>query len=252
MQIWQADLNLEPAQIHRFQQLLAPDERERARRFRFDRDRIHFTVARGILRQILSPLAGVSPEELTFGYGDRGKPHLTTGNDGGQLQFNVSHSGGRALYAIAFSRRVGVDLESFRPVEALQLARRFFCDRESEKLRLESPAERQTALFFQLWTAKEAFLKATGTGLIGLKDVEILWDNSEEIYLSKIAGDSVNNWSLKPLNLGENWAASVVVEGRNLDIESTPPIWDSHRAFQLSRTREPGGIKNRPPGNSGA
>ncbi|MGC9524607.1 MAG: 4'-phosphopantetheinyl transferase family protein [Limnospira sp.] len=229
MQIWQADLNLEPAQIEPFRQLLTPDERERARRFRFDRDRIHFTVARGILRQILSPLAGVSPEDLTFGYGDRGKPYLKTGNPGGTLQFNVSHSHGRALYAIAFDRRVGVDLESFRPVEGLQLARRFFCDREYEKLRSESSIQRQTALFFQIWSAKEAFLKATGTGLIGLKDVEILWTHSREIYLSKIAGDSVNNWSLKPLNSGENWAASVVVEGRNLAIEPTPKIWDSHQ-----------------------
>lgn len=228
VQIWQADLNLEPDRIRPFRELLAPDERRRAERFRFDRDRVHFTVARATLRLILSPLVGVPPEDLVFGYGDRGKPYLIAGNTSGELQFNVSHSDGRALYAIAFGCRVGIDLEPFRPLEGLRLAKRFFCDRESEKLRSESSAERQNALFFQLWTAKEAFLKATGTGLIGLKDVEILWTDCGELYLSKIAGDSADNWSLKPLNLGEKWAASVVVEGQNSDIEPAPKTWDYH------------------------
>lgn len=208
--VWQADLDENLTTVSQWQELLNTEERQRSQRFHFERDRLHFTVARGILRQILSKYVGVAPETLEFAYSDRGKPRLITGNDQGKLEFNLSHSQGKALYAIALKRRVGIDLEKIRPMDGLSLAKRFFSQQEYLQLS-KYPESQQNQAFLQLWTAKEALIKATGTGLTELKNIEILWKNSTEIYLSKIVGDAVNNWHLEPLEL-DNWLATVAVE----------------------------------------
>jgi len=81
------------------------------------------------------------------------------------VRFNLAHSADAALIAIAHDREVGVDLERIRhDVESLKLAERFFSPDECERLR-HLPDDEANRLFFTLWTCKEAYLKAIGTGL---------------------------------------------------------------------------------------
>src|SRR5947209_6191932 len=85
--------------------LLSPDERERAARFRFERDRRRYECRRHLLRVLLGRYLRENPGTLRFHYGPQGKPELT----GCALQFNLSHSDAHALFAFA-QTEVGVDL----------------------------------------------------------------------------------------------------------------------------------------------
>ena len=111
---------------------------------------------------------GISPENIRITCGEHGKPALL-GNH--PLFFNLSHSGQRVLCAVS-PQEVGCDVEQLRPAN-LKLARRFFTPAESKAL-FSLPPEQQEAAFFRLWTCKESFIKAVGTGLsLPLRDFRI-------------------------------------------------------------------------------
>ncbi len=210
--IWSAHLDLPPDRIQSFAALLSKDERERADRFYKPTDRDAFIAARGILRTLLGQYLNEHPAQVQLQYQERGKPFL----EGSSLEFNVSHSHGLALYAIAQSRRVGIDVEYVREIEVQALAQRFFCDREFQQLQA-LPPDRQAAQFFQYWTAKEAYLKATGEGLAGLSQVETIEVLTEDVPTLDLVCQEAARWKLQQLDriLGTgDYAAAVVAEGR--------------------------------------
>jgi 4'-phosphopantetheinyl transferase len=138
--------------------LLCADERHRARRFAFARERRRYIVARARLRQLLGERLGAAPEALQFVYNPHGKPALQRRPGQRDLRFNLSHCGGVAAYAFAEGREVGVDVEREREIE----------DAEAIAERCFSPAERDACRalgFLYCWTRKEAFVKALGSGL---------------------------------------------------------------------------------------
>ncbi len=216
--VWRADLDSQA--VEPLFALLSADERQRADRFVRQVDRHSFIAARGILRQLLGRYLDLPPEQIEFGYADRGKPFLIRGvraattqeNRTHSLEFNVSHSGGIALYAIARNRRVGIDVESFRELDILPLAQRFFSDREYQQL-CDYPPEGQPAAFFSFWTAKEALLKATGEGLLGLSQVEISIAGDDPIPSLHSMASSTSAWYLQPLALRSGYKAAVAIEG---------------------------------------
>ncbi|KKD38564.1 4'-phosphopantetheinyl transferase family protein [Limnoraphis robusta] len=214
VEVWQAEFGLLSEHLEEFEQVLSPDEQERARRYRQKRDHVRFVGARGVLRMILAGYLGVSPSEVEFSYSERGKPFLKANSTG--IKFNVSHSEDKALLAIALNRRVGIDVEYIRPIEVLSLAKRFF--RESEySLLSTSQGMEQLRGFFQLWTAKEAYLKATGEGLAGLEAVEISLSELESAESLEIHNTGCD-WLLQPLDLGEDYCAAIAVEGKDCNI----------------------------------
>jgi 4'-phosphopantetheinyl transferase len=211
--VWKANLDVSNDRIQPLAALLSEDERARADRFYKQTDRDAFIAARGILRTLLGQYLDRSPAQLQLQYQDRGKPFLQDS----PLEFNVTHSHGLALYAIAQSRRVGIDLEYVRDIEVQALAQRFFSDREFQQLQA-LPPDRQTATFFKYWTAKEAYLKATGEGLAGLSQIEIIEILKGDAVSLDLAYEDVSQWRLQPLDriLGTvDYAAAVVAEGRD-------------------------------------
>jgi 4'-phosphopantetheinyl transferase len=170
--LWCAELDGDGASAPLPVELLAPAERARAERFRFSRDRRRFIAARAVLRRILGRCLARPPAEIGFDYGPHGKPCLAA-LDGGRaesLAFNLAHSGGLALIAVAWGRRLGVDLEAVRPLADLErIARRYFSPAEAASL-LCLPVEQRPQAFFSCWTRKEAYLKATGEGIGALGD----------------------------------------------------------------------------------
>ena len=217
--IWQADLGLSSDQIQQFSQLLSADEWQRAQRFHFDRDREYFIAGRGILRTILSRYLTMEPSQIEFCYGHHGKPSLADACGKPSLRFNLSHSAGLALYGITRDRQVGVDIEQVRPVEAEQLAQRFFSAREYTVIN-SLPSQQQQTAFFQLWTCKEAALKATGEGIAGLDQVEVSLGIEKPTQLIRLNGDqlSIDNWSIQQLIPADGYIASLAVEGKDLKI----------------------------------
>jgi 4'-phosphopantetheinyl transferase len=141
--------------------LLSKSEQDRAARFRFERDRRRYTVARGRLRELLASRLGEEPRALEFVYGDNGKPALAHAS----LHFNVSHCGDLAVYAFSRERAIGVDVEALHPIrEADGIAAQFFSRVETQAFCALDAASR-TLGFYNCWTRKEAMVKAIGDGL---------------------------------------------------------------------------------------
>jgi 4'-phosphopantetheinyl transferase len=191
--------------------VLSEDERERADRFHFARDRRRFTVARGVLRRLLGRYLGAPAAGVRFAYGAQGKPRL----DHTELHFNVSHAGVFALYAFTVGRDIGVDIEQIRPMEdMLQIARRFFS--ASEVRTLESlAAEVQPLAFYNCWTRKEAYIKARGEGLaLALDAFDVTLRPGDAARMLR-ADDSreVERWSLHAIDAAPGYAAALAVEG---------------------------------------
>ena len=85
---------------------LSDTEKQRAARFVFERDRSRFITCRGLLRAVLAKLLSLSPVEVTFNYGEKGKPHLQDS----PLFFNLSHSNDQACIATCREAALGIDV----------------------------------------------------------------------------------------------------------------------------------------------
>jgi 4'-phosphopantetheinyl transferase len=213
--VWLAPLWTTARRLEQLHRSLNADEISRAEAFHFRRDRDRFVVARGLLRHILGRYLGQEPSRLRFRYTPEGKPDLLPEHGGQTLRFNLSHSGGLALYAITRQGEIGVDIEQFRSDFAdLQVARQFFSPREIAALR-GLPPNRRTSTFFILWTLKEAYLKADGTGLgVGLDHFDVSSALVGKAILRRAdSGAEVPGWSLRMLDPGPGYAAALVVQG---------------------------------------
>jgi 4'-phosphopantetheinyl transferase len=146
--------------------LLSADELARHARFVFDRDRRDFAAAHALTRRVLSLHADVPPHEWTFDIAPRGKPSIAARPSGTPaLTFNLSHTRGLVACAVARDADIGVDVERVdRSVDVMGLAKRHFSSQELAGL-AALPEERRATRFVEIWTLKEAFIKATGDGL---------------------------------------------------------------------------------------
>ncbi len=220
--VWRSSLMLTKPCIQGLLEILSPEERKRAERFCFQRDRENYIVARGCLRTILGRYIGIEPSLLEFCYNPYGKPSLTKAFGGETLRFNLSHSHDIALYAIAYNHEVGVDIERVQldfPHD--EIAKRFFSPREVAAL-LALPANMQQEAFFDYWTCKEAFIKARGEGLtLSLDRFDISLVPGELVALLNIIGDpqEASRWSLQRLLPGPGHAAALAVEGHDWQLK---------------------------------
>jgi len=210
--VWRADLNCDPELLRRFEFTLAPDEKARADRFHFPRDRNAFVATRGVLRDLLAKYVSRNPAELMFDYGARGKPSLR-GAPKHPVQFNVSRSYGLALLAFTLERSVGVDIELIRPdFGGIEIAERYFSPPEIRELK-SLPSALSSEGFFLCWTRKEAYVKARGEGLqIPLDSFQITLTPGKPERLE--SADS-SRWSLRSLTPGPRYAGALVAEGKN-------------------------------------
>ncbi|MBA7638704.1 4'-phosphopantetheinyl transferase Sfp [subsurface metagenome] len=217
--IWRVSLDQNASYVQSLQQILSADEKARARRVYFEKDRKHFIVARGLLRVILSRYLDMKPNQVRFCYSLYGKPGLIYPSEGETLNFNVSHSCGLALYAITRGREVGIDLERIRThFGCEQIAERFFSPQENAMLRT-FPANRvKHKAFFNCWTRKEAYIKAKGEGLslpLDQFDVSFAPGEPAALCFTSEASDESSRWLLRALQPGPGYVAALVVEGHD-------------------------------------
>jgi 4'-phosphopantetheinyl transferase len=145
--VWRAQLELPSSQVQRLRGILTDDELDRADRFSFEIDRQRYIAARATLRSILSRYITIYPSHLRFDYNRYGKPFLTREFSSTLLNFNLSHSGNMALYAITRNMEIGVDVERVRSDFAYEeIAERFFSVNEVAILRT-IPAEKKLEAF---------------------------------------------------------------------------------------------------------
>jgi len=214
--IWRENLSNVKPLLEKFTQIISEDELVRAKRFHFEQHQQRFIAGRGILRSILGRYLDVEPSKIQFGYEPRGKPFLDQSYHT-NLSFNLSHSQDFALYALSLSDSIGVDLECINSItDVLSLAQRFFSLSEFTKIESATPHQRQQ-LFFRYWTCKEAYLKATGTGLKDLHKVEISLTPEQPARLN-VPGE----WSLVEIEPFINCAAAIAVPCQNFQLK----YWD--------------------------
>lgn len=215
--VWEASLT-QPAVLAALRGLLAPDELERAARFRFERDRSRYITGRGILRLLLAHYTGEAPDRLEIAYGANGKPELGAGG----LQFNLAHSGDVALYAFSSAEEVGVDVELADPSFAGErIPEHFFSASEVATLRA-LPVEDQPAAFLRCWTRKEAFIKARGDGLmlqLDAFDVTLVSRHDAALTRTRWSRSEPGQWSMADLSDEQGrFIAAVARRSTNLTV----------------------------------
>jgi len=217
--VWRVSLVQARADVAALADVLRDDERARAARFVFDRDRDAFTVARGSLRILLGRYLDRPPRDIELGYRDKGKPYLLT-PPGEPVRFNVSHSGEIALLAFARGREIGVDVERSRPMsDLLAVGRLSFSPPEYAAL-CGLPERDHQAAFFACWSRKEAFIKATGEGVSQLNDFEVSLLPGEPARIVRIGGavPAQPRWTMRELPAIVGYAVALVVEGPRFEL----------------------------------
>jgi 4'-phosphopantetheinyl transferase len=214
--VWATALDQAPAVLARLRGTLTDDETARADRFHFERDGHRFVIARAVLREILGAYLGVAPRAVRFVLGPRDKPALAPPVDAAGVQFNVSHSGEIALYAVTRREPVGVDVEQVRALDDLAaLAERNFSRAECAAL-FALPPERRAVAFFSCWTRKEAYVKALGEGLSHpLQAFTVSFEDGAPARVVEIDGDiaAARRWTLAAIDVAAGYAAAVAVDG---------------------------------------
>jgi 4'-phosphopantetheinyl transferase len=142
---------------------LDAEERARAARFAYDADRDAFVAAHLLLRSTLAGVLGVEAAAVRFVRSPNGRPELA--DAGAQVRFSLTHT--RALVACAIGPAIplGIDAEAVAPLAPDAQLVRQCCAAPEQVLLAQLPGDRRALAFAQLWTTKEAVLKALGTGL---------------------------------------------------------------------------------------
>ena len=215
LHIWRACLSGSVPELSYFDSILSPDEKARAERFYFERDRNRYIFGRGILRTLLGGYLQVQASKITFVYGPHGKPAIESVRSNKSLQFNLAHSNDWAVYAFGWDHPLGIDLEHIRPMPDVdELAERFFS--ASERVLIHSlSGDQKWETFFSIWTCKEAFLKATGSGLtLPLDQFEVSPRADGGMKLTSISGNSkpADRWRLETFKPIADYQSAIAVE----------------------------------------
>jgi 4'-phosphopantetheinyl transferase len=231
--VWMASLDVSDAVLDDLFTVLSADERSRASRFVFERDRRAHIAAHGLLRYLLSDYTALPPAGLRFMEGPRGKPALAEDAEG--LEFNLSHTAGFACFGITRGAPIGVDVERIRPLDDLDtLARHNFAPSEVEELETLAGDCRVTG-FFNCWTRKEAYVKAVGDGLsCPLDGFEVTLAPGAPARLRRIEHSEIAaaHWSLYAFSPVGGVLTAAAVRARNVTFE---PGWIYSERSRIAR-----------------
>lgn len=211
VRIWTANLDLiTVTEFETLNSYLSPAEQERAARFHFETDQRSYILSRALLRCLIAETLGIAAAEIVFEYGAKGKPRLSP--DQRRLLplcFNLTHSSGRAMFALAADREVGIDLESAARLgkELDALAKRILSPREFDCWRALSDPDTQRSAFLRAWTRKESYAKAIGEGIFDqLQQVELILDAE-----APEASTRFGNWMVYDLIAPAGFTAALTV-----------------------------------------
>jgi len=196
--------------------LLSDQETARAARFQGELLARRYRRAHAALRLFLARETGRLPASLPIARTPAGKPFL----EGSDLSFNLSHSGHLAAVVIGRSREVGIDIEvtGRRITDVLGLASAYLHPEEHQRLATVSQQGREPA-FLRLWTAREAYLKALGTGLAGSTR-----DFNAAAFLDGLQAIACDGWTIRQVPASSGVYAAVAASGSGWGYRLIPPI----------------------------
>jgi 4'-phosphopantetheinyl transferase len=198
-------------------------ELQKAESFHFQTDRNRYIIACSAKRDILSRYLQCEPKDIRFTFGSHGKPHLREENNITGLNFNLAHSNEWALLAVTRQGAVGIDVELMRPnLTDVDVITQIFSSYERESIQ-SLPDELRVKAFFNCWTRKEAFVKATGLGLsypLQHFDVSCMPKEAAKLLHIRDQPQTAGHWSMIDLDLGDVcYVASVVLEKTNVSLK---------------------------------
>lgn len=199
--------------LSHYRQLLSDEESHRVDRFYFDKDRYDYLVSHAMMRLILSKYAPIAPQDWTFEKNTHGKPYISERHSlDTDLQFNLSHTEGKTVFAITTLNSLGIDIEAKnRTSHYLNLANHFFSSTEAKDLQTANEKV-QKERFFDYWTLKEAFIKAVGKGLsipLDSFSFELLTSQRIKLSMQDKAEFPPNHWQFWSLDYRETYTIAL-------------------------------------------
>jgi 4'-phosphopantetheinyl transferase len=212
--LWRMALDADDRLLGRFRTFLSEEERDRAARFRFEADRRRFIARKGAQRAVLARYLGIGPQELRFKQTEEGKLFLASPRMPLDIRFSTSSSDALGLVAVAFGKRIGIDVENkARTVEYDAIASKFFTPSEARYIG-SLTEEKKAEAFLACWTAKEAYAKAEGRGISFGSLVEVSVPRSGGTLPSLFCPDAEKLYTAVRFAPAENYVATLVIEGR--------------------------------------
>ncbi|BAO74624.1 4'-phosphopantetheinyl transferase family protein [Winogradskyella sp. PG-2] len=209
--LWSINFVVDGNMYTKYHNLLSEDEKLRASKFRFYKDKRCYVVTKGILRLLSGFYLNKVPKSISFEYKTYGKPEFKHQTD---LNFNVSHSGDMAVIAFVYDHAIGVDIEKIKnDFDTLEIASNFFSKKEISALQKIAHAKQHIA-FYRCWTRKEALIKAKGNGLsFPLDQFSMTLDSDLEAELLETKWDLTekNNWQLLSFIPNQGYIAALIV-----------------------------------------
>ncbi len=208
--------------LDRFPALMSGQERERYDRFINERARDQHLIARALVRNVLSMYGDLPPREWEFEFAAHGKPSIRPDQNSSQLSFNLAHCPGLVICAVTRGREIGVDCEdSRRKIGHRQFSTRFFAPQEVRQIDRASDAE-LPSLFFDLWTLKEAYIKAVGAGLsLPLDQFGFEWTEERQPIISfgEKIDDRPEEWRFHQIDLRSPFKTAIAIQSNSDQID---------------------------------
>jgi 4'-phosphopantetheinyl transferase len=216
--VWQARIDTSSGFPEEILNTLSQDERERAHKFQFQKDREHYILRHYQLRLILSKYCGCQPHEIKFRYNSYKKPFIFM-PEFKEIKFNISFSHDLMLVGLNKHKDIGIDIEKVHEIHDLEtLAVNNF---SSQELKALNENLDKTKTFFTIWTRKEAFIKATGKGMYyPLKSfcVNIISTGSCERPVIFNRPIKSRLWRIAELITSEGYIASLAIKSNKFQI----------------------------------
>lgn len=193
-----------PALRAYYRSLLSREETGRLERFAFDHLKLEYLVTRALCRTVLSAYSNASPQDWRFRTNRYGRPEIDADDETPPLRFNLSNASGLVACAVTRTADIGIDVEATdRGGETEAIADRYFAPQELREFEALATEHRRRR-FFELWTLKEAYLKASGVGLsLALDRISfaLLGDAIGIAFASDVA-DSASDWQFALHDIG--------------------------------------------------
>lgn len=197
--VWRCDISQLSGDIAGKMHLLTPDETERCGRYLREADRVRFAGGRIYTRIIAGMYLSVSPENIIIRTDENQKPFIES--PGRKLYHNISHSGNYILFAFSYNTEVGIDVEKITDKNDIDSLCRVFHPKERDII----TGTRNNKLFYRYWTAKEAYVKAVGRGL--LIDFSDFYISEDDIVYS--SNGAATDYRIVRLSDSDNYAEAL-------------------------------------------
>ena len=221
LHLWHFPLAASADRMHQLRATLSDAERERADRFKFDRHRRRFVVRRSVLRALLQRYLDIPAKRISYQTGEYGKPVVSPDASASGVHFSTSHSEDMGVILVSDLPQSGVDVEYLHRVrDAAALADSLFCEQEHRMIQAEPEANRQQ-VFLNIWTGKEAYLKALGLGLSVPVDsfcVEGASGSDPGLRWDQNRPDTADEWRFRRADIGPDHVATIAMRGTIKDV----------------------------------